>query len=37
MVIDQLIPFHEPNKKVKNKKIIVYLISQTKYSIKFPS
>jgi hypothetical protein len=30
MVIDQLISFHNPNKKVRNEKMMDYFIPQTK-------
>jgi hypothetical protein len=29
--MDQLIPFHKPNKKVRSEKMMDYLISQTKH------
>lgn len=32
MMMDQLILFYKPNKKVINKNIMNYLISQTKYA-----
>jgi hypothetical protein len=34
MVMDQLIPFHKPNKKVSSEKIIDYHIPQTKHPLK---
>jgi hypothetical protein len=33
MVIDQLIPFHKPNKKMRTEKMMDQLISQTKHHI----
>jgi hypothetical protein len=33
MVVDQLLPFHKPNKKVMSEKIMVYLIFQTKHAV----
>jgi hypothetical protein len=33
MVMDQLIPFHKPDKKVRSEKMMDYLISQTKHTI----
>jgi hypothetical protein len=33
MVMDQLIPFHKPNKKVGSDKMMEYFISQTKHVI----
>jgi hypothetical protein len=32
MVMDQLIPFHKSNKKVRNEKMMDYLIPQTKHA-----
>jgi hypothetical protein len=31
--MDQLIPFHKPNKNVRSDKMMDYLISQTKHSL----
>jgi hypothetical protein len=36
MVIDQLILFHKPNKKVRSEKMVEYFISQTKHTINVP-
>lgn len=33
MMMDQLIPFHKPNKKMKSEKITYYLVPQTKHAI----
>jgi hypothetical protein len=33
--MDQLIPFHKPNKKVRSEKMMDYLIPQTKHAIRF--
>jgi predicted transcriptional regulator len=33
MVMNQLISFYKPNKKVRSEKIIIYLISQIKYVV----
>jgi hypothetical protein len=33
MVMDQLIPFHKSNKKVRSEKMMNYLIPQTKHPI----
>jgi hypothetical protein len=33
MVMDQLIPFHKQNKKVRSEKMIDYLILETKHAI----
>ena len=35
MIMDQLIPFYKPNKKVKGDKMIDYLITQTKHANSF--
>jgi hypothetical protein len=35
MVMDQLILFHKPNKKVSSEKMMDYLIPQIKHAIKF--
>jgi len=32
VVMDQLIPFHEPNKKVRSEKKMVHVIPQTKHN-----
>jgi hypothetical protein len=32
MVMDQLIPLHKPNKKVRTEKMMDYLIPQTKHN-----
>jgi hypothetical protein len=34
MVMDQLIPFHKLNKKLRSEKIIDHLISQTKHTLR---
>jgi hypothetical protein len=36
MVMDQLISFHKPNKKVTSEKMMDYLIPQTKHTSNFP-
>jgi hypothetical protein len=33
MVMEQLIPFHKPNNKVRSVKMMDYLIHRTKYTI----
>jgi hypothetical protein len=33
MVMDQLIQFHKPNKKVRSEKMMNYLIPQSKHTI----
>jgi hypothetical protein len=33
MMLDQNIPFHKPNKKMKSEKMMYYLIPQTKHAI----
>ena len=33
MLMDQLIPFHKPNKKMRSEKMMDYLIPQTKHTI----